>query len=129
MWARAEGGEERTLQAVQHRTTGSGWSAVEKDIREVTGRFVNFTQIAAEEGFQPIGPRPRYKSRKPMQYMSSEWWHFQHEASLTPEFSQFGIELLRVEGYLAFWRIFEQGQMNPRNVWENARMVFMAGWR
>lgn len=95
VWALATDGEERTVTASVH--TGS-WSNIKVTTKSVTGKFLNFTDMAKAQGFQPIGPRSGYLASTNKAYMSSEWWHFQYEAALIPNFSQLGIEMLRMGG-------------------------------
>lgn len=92
VYARADDGEEIELDAVCQKA----WDS--KVIREVTvrGRFVNFTELARKHGFQPIRPRTRFV--RDGKTVSAEWWHFQDEESLVPGLSQFGIELIRIDG-------------------------------
>jgi hypothetical protein len=60
----------------------------------VTGKYVNFTELAAKYGFKGISARKSFL--KGGGYTGAEWWHFQCEAVLTPGVSTFGEELLKV---------------------------------
>jgi len=67
VWARATGGEERTINAL-HDRSGDGGSIV-----QVTARVVSLTNLAREHGITGIGNRSCY----PGTYGCMEWWHLQ----------------------------------------------------
>lgn len=86
---------------------------------EITENLADFTAIAEKHGFKRIRRRKSFKNL----YSSAEWWHFQHEASLTPGVSTFGSELLRVysEPYII---------KNYKGNWNSAKnAVFGKEWR
>lgn len=120
VYARAAGGTQQTLQA----TYGSGgWSDLKIKTKEVKGKFINFTELCRSHGFYPIRPRPLYLQDKNKAYLSSEWWHFQANHLLTPKISQFGIELLRLEG------ITEAKIQNENDAaWDNRLSIFGVNW-
>lgn len=60
----------------------------------VSGKYVNFTELAAKHGFKPISARKSFMAGG--SYSGAEWWHFQCEAVLVPNVSTFGGELLKV---------------------------------
>ena len=93
VWARCESTEvpEKTLMGMRCSTRG-GKTFLTKV--EVTDRFVNFTELAAEHGFTPI--RARRSFLRGGRYTGAEWWHFQWEKGLEKGRTTFGSELLRV---------------------------------
>lgn len=93
VWARvtSEEIEVQTLKATIAKTV-SGKLIVET--AEATGRFVDFTAIAKENGFERIRRRASFTKRK--SYSAAEWWHFQYEKDLVVGVSTFGGELLKV---------------------------------
>lgn len=119
VWCRATGGEPRTLQAVSWKSWNSG-----ADLRtELSGRFVDFTLLARRHGFHPIAPRQAFLRPAERHYLSAEWWHFQANDLLVPEFSQLGIELLRIAGYT-------EGRIRDSNpdLWASQRATFAVDW-
>ena len=87
VWARADKGEEMTIQACV-------WNRRKKLHKvEVSGKFVSFTSMAADYGFKPI--RSRRSFLRGGSYAGAEWWHFQDEDGLIPGQTTFGEELLR----------------------------------
>lgn len=87
---------EVTLQGVRCRSVKNSKGAYVTilDYIPVTGRFFNFTELAARYGWVPIsGRRSFFKGGS---YTSAEWWHFQWEEGLVKGESTFGAELLRL---------------------------------
>lgn len=119
VWCRATQGEARTLQAVSWKSWNSGVDV----LTEVNGRFLDFTLLARRHGFHPIAPRQAFLRAENRHYLSAEWWHFQANDLLVPEFSQLGIELLRVVGCTET-RIREA---NP-DLWASQRATFALDW-
>jgi peptidoglycan hydrolase-like protein with peptidoglycan-binding domain len=119
VWCRATNGEPRTLQAVSWKSWNSGVDV----LTDVGGRFVDFTLLARRHGFHPIAPRQAFLRPAERHYLSAEWWHFQANDLLVPEFSQLGIELLRIAGYTET-RIREA---NP-DLWASQRATFALDW-
>lgn len=119
VWCRASGGEPRTLQAVSWKSWNSGVDL----LTEVSGRFVDLTLRARRHGFHPIAPRQAFLRAESRHYLSAEWWHFQANDLLVPEFSQLGIELLRIAGYT-------EGRIRETNpdLWASQRATFAADW-
>ena len=62
--------------------------------REWTGQAFNFTEMAANLGFEPISGRRSFFSGG--DFMGSEWWHMQWTKGLIKGESTFGEELLKV---------------------------------
>lgn len=82
---------EITLQGVRCSTVNK--KTVLKEI-PVTGRFFNFTELAAKHGWTGISGRKTFF--KGGGYTSAEWWHFQWEQGLVKGQTTFGSELLRL---------------------------------
>lgn len=59
--------------------------------KPVTGLFVNLTELLGRYGFRPV--RPQRKFFDGGTSMGAEWWHFQHELFLMPDWSNFQNEL------------------------------------
>jgi len=60
----------------------------------VEGNFINLSELLKKHGFSSIKARAFYEDSRST--MGAEWWHFQYEKHLTPQFSTFGMELLKV---------------------------------
>ena len=60
----------------------------------VTGRFFNFTELAAKYGWKGISGRKKFFAGG--SYSGAEWWHFQWEEGLIKGQTTFGSELLRL---------------------------------
>lgn len=73
-------------------TTASGKTQL-KEV-PVSGKYLNFTELAAKYGFKNISARKSFMNGGG--YTGAEWWHFQCEAVLIPGVSTFGGELLKV---------------------------------
>ena len=86
VWARAHHGLEMTIQnpvTYKHRK-GTG--------KPVKGRFIDLTALAKLFNYTRIKPRASFFQGG--SEMGAEWWHFQNEFVLFPNFSKFGEELL-----------------------------------
>ncbi len=83
VWARADGGETRTLEAVLHRPGRI-------EVVTITAKVIDLTELMAAHGFSIIGQRSCF----PRNYLCAEWWHFQYNRALTQQVLQFGAELL-----------------------------------
>lgn len=118
VWCRAGEGSPISIEAIHH---SGPWARITIRRKNIQGLFIDFSQACIDEGFFPISPRKGYLNRR--MYMSSEWWHFQYESPLIENFSQFGIELLRIEGYTPSY-IQEQSS----NVWSNRKAIFGQNW-
>ncbi|WP_109300869.1 hypothetical protein [Aquimarina sp. AU474] len=119
VYCRASGGDLIEIEATYWDSWGSG-----KDKKmKIKDRFIDFTTIADKYGFHPIPPRRGYLRSSNKQYLSSEWWHFQVNPLLIPGFSQFGIELLKIEDYTP-----EFIRMQNRSIWENRKSIFRKNW-
>ncbi|MGH1492239.1 MAG: peptidoglycan-binding protein [Acidimicrobiales bacterium] len=115
VWAKADQGETRTLDAVIHH----GGSTT---VRTTTARVIDFTELMEAHGFSPIGQRSCF----PGNYLCAEWWHFQYEVALTPWVSQFGAELLSLSDYS------EDFLDNQTDIWAERKRIFQArrrAWR
>ena len=85
--------------------------------KEVTGRYINLTQLFKEHGFQPIGFRRRfYEDGAPL---AAEWWHFQYEKALIPNVSTFGGELQKV---------YSLNRLEKSPVWRYRDRIFKINW-
>lgn len=62
--------------------------------KPVTGLFVNLTEIMKRFGFMPVKPHSKFFNGG--SYMTAEWWHFQQEFLLMPEWSSLQQELLSI---------------------------------
>jgi D-alanyl-D-alanine dipeptidase len=107
VWARAEQGEERIIDA---------WVHTKQDVQRVTARVINLTDLLAEFGFQRIRKRSSYRRSN---YGAAEWWHFQKTDDLVVGESLFGEELLKV------WRLEDLEGTVP---WEHRDAVFGVDW-
>lgn len=85
VWAACESGQGRAL-------TLAGWVHSGQRAVEVTGFFVDLTEIMARHGFSRIRRRRSY----PSTYGAAEWWHHQYEGGLVAGVTRYGDELLRV---------------------------------
>lgn len=74
---------QKTLQCAVWRR-GTGYVLVER-----TERWIDLTAAFAAEGWVPIPARSDWKTN----YLSCEWWHFQHHKDLIVGRSRFGDEL------------------------------------
>ncbi len=119
VYCRASGGDLIEIEATYWDSWGSG---KDKKIK-IKDRFVDFTSTAKKYGFYPIPPRRGYTGSSNKKYLSSEWWHFQANPLLIPGFSQFGIELLKLEDYSASFI-----KMQNRSIWENRKSIFRKTW-
>jgi hypothetical protein len=112
VWARATGGTEHELDAVVWRNGAT-------TTRRVRATVVDFTAMAARNGFSRIGPRSCF----PGNYLCAEWWHFQCDRLLVPWISQFGIELLSLA-------LYDQGDIQGvPDIWQNRKLIFRRSWR
>lgn len=79
--------EKRTIEKPVVYKYKKGWGYD----KPVTDHFFNFTEAAASFGFAAIAPHDAFLQRHV--YMSAEWWHFQFEFGLMPNYSTFYDEL------------------------------------
>lgn len=119
VWCRADGGQERALDAVYWQSWNSGVDLT----KQVHGRFINFTEACGRHGFHRIGSRGIFRREADRNYIGAEWWHFQANDELTPDISQFGVEMLRIDGYSPQ----TIAQKNPA-AWANRRAIFRLSW-
>jgi len=82
---------EVTLQGVQCSTVNG--KTILRTV-PVTGRFFNFTELAAKHGWTGISARRSFF--RGGSYSGAEWWHFQWEQGLVKGQTTFGSELLRL---------------------------------
>ncbi len=86
VWARSWAGTDVQLSAIS-------WASGASCVRQVEGRFLDLTTIAARHGMSPVAPGPGFPTR----YQDAAWWHFQYHAGLVPWLSQLGCEVLRLK--------------------------------
>lgn len=79
--------------ATYWKRTGNGES--------VSGKFVDFTDLASQFGFCGIPAHSDYL-KKGASSMKLEWWHFQLETVLMPYFSTFGQEVMTIHSEATF---------------------------
>ena len=109
MYARAVHGEEMTLSGVTYEEREEG--------QEVTGKFINLTEIFRKNGFEPIRAKSSFfhgGSRK-----TAEWWHFQYEKALIPGVSTFGDALLT---------LYDYDEVKDSPPWEYKDCVWQEDW-
>jgi hypothetical protein len=116
VYARAGKGQQMTLSGRSFNRTKTV-----DPVTSVTGKFVDFTALAAKYGFNPIGPRATFFLAGKRDYMSAEWWHFQYGTALVKGISQFGGELLR---------LYSQDKLTQGapSLWENRKVIFGLDW-
>nr|WP_299486263.1 hypothetical protein [uncultured Allomuricauda sp.] len=119
IYCKAQGGVKMSLKAVYWDSWNSGVDRT----ATISGNFLDFTALAQKHGFFPINPRKAFTRKANRKYLSSEWWHFQAEGLLIPGFSQFGIELLKIEDYSPNYI----EQINS-DVWNNKKSIFKHNW-
>ena len=91
VWCKSPTAPEVTLDAVVCRTR-SGKTVLE--VKKMTVRAFNFTEVAAKHGFECISARKSFFEGGA--YGGAEWWHFQYNQALVKGQSKFGDELLKV---------------------------------
>ena len=111
VWARAKTGVLRTIAnpITYKHPLGSK--------RAVTGVFVDFTAICEQFHFKRIKPRASFF--KGGNEMGAEWWHFQNEFVLFPQFSTFGQELLE---------LYSGAKINSSPVAKHVNATFKKDW-
>lgn len=109
VFARADGGEQRELNAVTYGSRIEG--------KPVSGKFVDLTALFENEGFKRIRARSAFFSGGSK--LAAEWWHFQYETGLEPGVSTFGDELRKV--YL-------EDQLLGTAPWDYKNRVFGIDW-
>ena len=119
VWCRAEHGQETQLNACYWKNSTSG-----VDLNKtVAGRFISFSEKCAAFGFHPIGPRTPFTRPNNRSYLSAEWWHFQCNDLLTPELSQFGIELQKIKNYSPDFIASKSS-----DVWNHRKVIYRNNW-
>jgi hypothetical protein len=119
VWCRSSKAEEIKLNAVYWDDVNSGVDRT----TVVQGKFINFTELCAQFGFYSIRPRMSFTRTRNRLYKGCEWWHFQANNLLIPNLSQFGIELLRIEGNSP-----ESIRSNNEDLWCRKQAIFQADW-
>ncbi|MCB1177001.1 MAG: hypothetical protein KDK36_05420 [Leptospiraceae bacterium] len=119
VFCKSELGEEMDLEAYYWENEKSGVDLTKK----IIGKFIDFTALAGKHGFSPIRPHSCFRRETNRFYICCEWWHFQLNELLTPKFSQFGVEIMKIDG---FTPEFLQ-QTNPR-IWEARKSVYFKTW-
>lgn len=109
VWAAAENGKPRVLNAVVYRTPAERVTVCRCviDLTDLFGRF----------GFRPIGPRRSFW--KGGNNGGAEWWHFQDETGLVSGESTFGDELER---------LYSRKVLEDTAPWRHRRRVFGENW-
>jgi len=92
-------------------------------IDNLSGYFINFTSLANHFGFKPISPGRGFTNSNDKNYIFSDWWHFQYEKKLIPNFSQFGIELLKIGKYTFNFL----DKVSPV-LWKHREKIFQYNW-
>jgi len=119
VWCRVQKGTDMKMNVVYW----DGWQAGVDRTKTIMGKFVSFTKLAAKHGFYPIRPRLSFTRSHDRKYEGCEWWHFQANDLLIPYLSQFGIELLRIEGYTP-----ESIQAANADLWLHRQYIFQIEW-
>ena len=119
VWCRSSKAEEIKLNAVYWDDVNSGVDRT----KVVQGKFINFTELCAQFGFYPIRPRMSFTRTRNRLYRGCEWWHFQANGLLIPNLSQFGIELLRIEGNTP-----EGIRSSNEDLWCRKQTIFQVDW-
>ena len=96
--------------------TVDGWVHAKQKAVQVQRPLVNLTELFAQHGYQRISARKTYSSSN---YGASEWWHFQHEAHLTPHETRFGDELLK---------LYRLSQLQKAPPWQSRDAVWQENW-
>jgi hypothetical protein len=89
VWCRSDKGELRTINNPYTYITYKTGTR-----KPITDKFINFTEIAKKYGFMPVKPWSTFFTTGSM--MTAEWWHFQNEWCLMPQYSTLGEELQKV---------------------------------
>jgi len=88
VYARAEGGDEMTLDAIE-------WTDGKWEVVPTEARVVDLTAILEHHGFHRITARRAFFAT-PSVYGASEWWHFQWTEGLVKGDTLFGDELRKL---------------------------------
>ncbi len=84
---------------------------------QVEGSFINLTELLKKHGFSSIRARVFFEDSRSI--MGAEWWHFQYEKNLTPQFSTFGMELQKV---------YSEKTLEKTLPWEFRDRIFKLNW-
>lgn len=95
VWARAKRGAPMSLDAVLYEKAEKSTGYPQR-IVTTEGRFINFTELMRQEGFERISARRSFFRWGRKNNGGAEWWHFQYERGLVPGESTFGEELLKI---------------------------------
>lgn len=118
VWARCPDGAPHTLEAVTYdkaaRSTGYPQVLV-----ETQGRFINFTELMHQEGFEPISARRSFFGWGQKNNGGAEWWHFQYEEGLERGITTFGEELLK---------LYPESTLKGTPPWRYRHYVFGVDW-
>jgi hypothetical protein len=109
VYVRAEGGQQMELDVITYSNR--------KRPRKVSGKFLDLTEIFAENGFNRIRARKSFFNNGT--WLGAEWWHFQYELGLIEGESTFGNELLRV---------YSKETLRPTPPWQYRDRVFHLNW-
>ena len=90
----AQGDPDRCPPLEIEATFIQGWRKTSLRTERIRFHGINFTELARQHGFTPIGGRRSFF--RGGGFTSSEWWHFQYTGDLTPGTSTFGGELRKL---------------------------------
>ena len=111
VWCRSSKGEKITINNHCNYTARHGTK------NPITDKFINFTEIAKKYGFMPVKPWTNFFTNGSM--MTAEWWHFQNEWCLMPEYSTLGNELRKV---------YNDSQLARTNPMKSANVIWKINW-
>ncbi|MGL4560973.1 MAG: hypothetical protein ACRCV0_01620 [Brevinema sp.] len=111
IYFRSPQGTKQKLKAIYWKNHKTGVDL----FQEVEDNFICLTEIMQKHGFSTIPPRSGFLSDINRDYLSSEWWHFNHLCNITRGFSLFGIELIKTFG-------LDKVEHSP--VWNSRKAVF-----
>lgn len=119
VWARCSDGAPMTLEGVTYDKAkkSTGYPQV---IVPTEGRFINFTELVRQEGFERISCRRSFLRWDRKNNGGAEWWHFQYEEGLEEGITTFGNELLR---------LYTHTQLTGSAPWKYRHHVWGVNWR
>ena len=109
VYVRAEGGEQRELNAVTYGSRKQG--------KITSGKFLDLTALFEQAGFKRIRARRSFFTGGT--WLGAEWWHFQYETGLEKGVSTFGDELLKV---------YREDQLRSTPPWQYKDRIFGVDW-
>ena len=118
IWARAEYGANVTLDAT-YVVGGRRKKDGKYKRKMVSGKFIDFTELAQSNGWSPIRPQVSARSTSGFKFAQVEAWHFQFEGGL--ENRRFGEELLE---------LYDYDFLKTTNIWKkHAHKMWRARWK